>query len=784
MVVLCAPVVAMAILGAAHLVHQTRLLLTDAQWILGDALSQYFGREVRVGRARLAPLGSAVIEKLEIADGPTFASGKMVLVRRITVRYDVGGVIVGGMGASGIRSIEVVDPEVRIVRRPDGSLNVMELIKPSVGPPGPPFKGCVTVSGGRISFVDWLSRGHGRPTILNLHNLNARLNGGSYPVWGFQFSGVGKPGQLTYVQGVGEFDQVGSTLRIDAAVSGVSVPLLVSLAGATDRVKVSAGTADAAVGLATRVPIKGIPSVTGMVRLAGVEAGMPGLSAPAERVGGTIALMGNRAVLNLSGFVFGSRAAVSGSVTGFDNPRVYLNMSLSALGVDSVLRAIGVSRLPHRVQIGHVSSFSATLGGVLAEPAGQASMTLSQISAFGYSARDVRLSVGYSNGELFLSSLKFSVDGADVEACGKVGLAGVRNIAIRGSVRGLSIGKLPLPPEARAEGFANVDFVVSGLITKPRVFARVAATSASFGCVDVPALFAEFDLDVQSLRVTGVMAMNVADGLVQIRGIGGVDRVDLADSAEAIDLSTVGSILKNVDLSGIVYAAGRVFGDPKNPTVTGGVEVFNSRYADTELDYMRMAFSANKRKATVKEGIVRIFPTEMRFAGTAAGFAGGRVIDFRGEAHVKRLQTNRLSELVGRDIDITGTIAGDFAFSGAYMPNAKLEPGDSRIKGATVDGTLRLDDGLAYGFIVNTAGARVALRDNVLTLSEASIVSGDARVGLSGTINIESKQADIAFEMTGFDLARVRDRVENYLTISGLASARGTAVSYTHLRAH
>ncbi|MGC8863483.1 MAG: hypothetical protein ACP5R5_12015, partial [Armatimonadota bacterium] len=746
----CAPVMAMIIMGGAHLVHQTRLLLSDARWIVGDALADYLGRPVRVGHARLAPFGTAVIEKLEIADGTTFARGKMISVRKITVHYDAGGVILRGMGAAGVKSVEVTEPVLRVVRKRDGTLNLMELVKPTVGPPGPPFRGRLVVVGGRISFVDQYAGRRRLPPIVNLHDINASFDAFEHPVLRFQWSATGQAGCLKSVRGLASYDGDKKTLSADIAASGASLPLLAALAGATtDKFAVRSGTLDAAVGVSMRLPAREPPHLTGAVRLADVEAALPGLRTPVRQINGTIVLTGAGGELDLSGSFAGSRAAISGSVTGFANPVANLSLSVGSIDVDRILAAAGIARLPRGIRIAGASKLSADVGGSLTGPEAQAQVTVPGVSAFGLSAQDVQLSAGYRAGVITVHSLTLGLNGARVKACGSIDTTGAHKVYIRGSVRRLSVTSLGLPAQLKASGLADLDFAVGGSVASPEVFARVRATGASVKGVAIPALSAELNLDVHSRRGSGRLALNAAGGLIRVRGQGRPGRIDLAYSAEAVDTAVFGPFLNHRDIGGTAYAAGRISGNPADPAFSGAMEVFKGRYEDIEADYLRAVFSGNRREVTASDAVVRLFPAELRFAGTLTGLQKQR-LEFRGEAHVKRLETELLSRLLERELDVTGTIAGDFSFSGAYVPGRKPEPGKLPIVDTTADGELSLEDGLAYGFLINSALAKIDFRDNVLTVSEAAIASGDAQIALSGTLDLGSKQANLAFGLTGF----------------------------------
>ncbi len=90
-------------------------------------------------------------------------------------------------------------------------------------------------------------------------------------------------------------------------------------------------------------------------------------------------------------------------------------------------------------------------------------------------------------------------------------------------------------------------------------------------------------------------------------------------------------------------------------------------------------------------------------------------------------------------------------------------------------GSVRLQDGTAFRYPVDDAVAQWSFRDDILTLSETVIASEPARLVVGGNVYVGKRELDLDFSLSDFDLTRLRERIPDYVSVSGNLSATGTA---------
>ncbi len=771
------PVLIMLIISSIHVARQVELVLSNAQELLSDQLTAQFGKQVVVREATLLPFGTAIVKGLQIAEAGDLSQGTLLTADTVIVRYDFRAVVFGGAGASGIRTVDLRDPVVHLVRRSDGSLNILDLLRPKPGPPRPPFRGIVRLYNARATFAD-LRKSALSPTSMGrikpfrLHDLDLTYNAQRYPLLTFAGTALGDVSTLKSTSFTGTYNPRLRSLKLDLSAVEASAPFVAQLTGISRHVDVRKGRVTGTLGLSTKFPLRGLPYMTGFATVSGAEVLAPGLQSPVKDLSGRILLAGRSAALDLTGVLGGTRARATGMVANFQAPKLNLSVSAPRVNIAGLLSSFGISGVPPHLRIQGIGSVAATITGTRAAPSARTAATIGSLSAFGYTAADITLEAQYQQGTIFLDSVNFRIDGARVRASGSLGTTGSRTVSLEGTVRAFPLRILNVPAGTRLTGTADADFAVSGTLSAPTVRADARISRGSVGGMPFTGASVEVSYDSGRRTGLGTLVANAAGGLIAAQGSGGPRSVNVRYTIEAVDMATVASLLKQPDLSGILYSSGTVSGDSRDPVVAGVLEVFRGRYQDYELDYARVAYSGDRQGITVRSGVARAFPAEVRFSGRASGLDTARV-DFAGDAEVRRLQIQKLMELTGKKADIKGTVEGDFAFTSAFLRGLRTRDGRPQFVDTTASGTLRLTDATAFGFLISSAGAKIDFSNDIIRLSETSIASQDARVDLNGTVNVETRQLDLSFDARDFDLVRIRDRVEKYFTIGGIASASG-----------
>ncbi|MDH7602153.1 MAG: translocation/assembly module TamB domain-containing protein [Armatimonadota bacterium] len=762
------PVAVVFIAGAVHFVRQARTVLSDARWVVGEVLSDYLNKSVRMSRARLIDLGVAVIDQLEIADGPTFASGKIVSVRKVVVRYDTKALFFGGARAGALKSVDVVEPDIRIVRLSSGRLNVSELVRLPIRRPGPPFRGTVRIIRGRLSFTDYYKIRRRAPYPVRLEHLNGVVQANAPHVLAFTISGLGRGGSLDRVRVSGKYNSRTSLLESDIDVSDASLPLFVRFFAASkipDLLR--AGTLTGVLGLKTRLPLAGrIPAITGLVRFNDLVFVPFGPRKASIDLSGSAVLTGDGAELRGFGSFAGTRFGVSALVSDYRNPKVNITVSSARVNISRIVQALGISP---EVSVGSLAAI-VRAAGVLGNTQPR---SLPHSWKPRLAASNLLLSASYRRGAISVDSFRFSLYGARVRGSAAIRASGSSSFEVRGSTRGLRVGTLGLPSGIVASGILDMNFEVSGTARALNVLIEAGGRRILISGLPIDAFSIRVAADARQRSVIFSAGLNAYKGLVRFRGIASPRKIDIAYSAEGLDVGELGHTLGSSNVSGTAYLVGRVFGKPTSPIVVGTAEIFDGVYGDYATDYARAAFSTDLNRLNLTDAVISQFPSELRFSAHAMGLQTDRV-SVSGEAHFKRFETERLLQILNRSADLEGALSGDFEFSGAFALNPRSKRKETRVLDLLANGSVRLDDGSAFGFLISSAYARVSFSKNELVVSDLNVMSDEAQLSLSGGLNLDTRQIHADFSLTGFETARLREKLGGYVALSGIADLKGT----------
>lgn len=770
--IVCVPTLVMLVLGALHLRGQVENVLANSQWLVSDAISRQIGREVRIGKTRLTPLGKLVLQDVSIAEGPSFDQGTLATARQVFAGYDYAGIFFEGAGASGVHNVEVIEPRVWLVRRPDGALNISDILKPKPGPAGPPFMGKVKVVRGHVVFRDYYRISPDRAIVTSIRDMDVDVDAAGGNLYSFNVSAHGSAGRFLAVRAVGSYNRLTRDIWVDGSGSGIDAVFLTRLVGWPNNVRITGGRIDCVVDGFYRIGGGFAASrVAGVARVTGLSGQMPGMRIPVERVNGIVALGGDNAVLKLTGTLAGMRADVSGSVSSLSRPNLNITVSAKELRVRDLTRAVKVS-IPPGVNVDRIRSVSACVTGPASHPCVQAVMSVPSASVRGYQFSDIELALAYSRGLVAVRSIELNFRGARVQAAGNLQVVDGAEIHMIGRARGVDLARMSLPADYRIRGKGEADLLVTGTLANPRLtataFARdVWIQGVSLGLAEVQLTATKAGVAISRLRTTGI-----AGGSVTMSGTYSRKRLNVQVAASGLQLASLGKLAGRAGLSGALYVRGSVSGPINNPGFTGLVEGFGLKYQGRGIEYARAAVTADNDTVNVKSAVIRWFPAEVRLSGRVARLDDDN-LSFSLSGQAERLNLDRVFAALGRRVDVSGTVAGDFAASGVYNPNPAQ--GELAFHGTEASGTIRLQDGTAFTYPVDDAVAQWTYRNDVLHLAETVIASEGARLILGGNVYVDKRELDVDFGLADLDLKRFREIIPRYVAVAGEVNITGVA---------
>ncbi|MCE5324555.1 translocation/assembly module TamB domain-containing protein [bacterium] len=763
--------------SVAYVVGQYRRTISNASIIIVDELESRLDREVKISSARVTPFGTVVLDDVAIASGKRLTDGYIVRVKQIRIKYDVKAML-SGMGAQSIKSILVVEPNVNLVRRRDGTLNIQDLLKQPPGRPARPFKGVVSVRGGNLTFRDYLAKTRPLPAMNRIYDMNGSLSAASYPVYKFHGKARGPGGRFQSAEVIGTYDTRAKKINLDVSARGVNAAYLSRYIGLTKSIDVRGGVMNVIAGIRlAKSAGKTKMSLSGVARISDASARLSMMTKPVTGINGIVVLRGQSAIMSVTGRLSGSDVRATGTISGFTKPR--LDISVSSNNADFAT-LVGAFKLPDSARELHASGrgqLKARITGKTSSPIIAVRAKVPGVNIRGYTAKDVEISARYADRAIVVSPLTFTWRDTRFAASGSLSTAGDQRVAISGRATGVNIADLPLPSAVSAKGIANVGFSISGTLVDPTIRANVNVTRGEFRGIPVEQAraritYASGRVEVAALEVTS----RAAAGLVTAKGAVTAKRVNLSVTGESVNLATVGQLFGVKDVTGTGYFTGTIRGPLHTPTFSGIFEAFDLGYGKYRADYTRLEFSTDLKTASITSGIVRLFPAEFRFSGSAGGLGTDRIA-FKTSGQVDRLTIEKLSEILDRKIDFSGTLVGSFVASGVYLTNPKL--GQIPLQDASASAQITLEDGSAFGYPINEASAQLNLIGNRLEVKEAKLSSQEAKANLNGSVMLDTGDVDMTYDISDFDLARLHNVIGQYVVIGGTAHAGGSVTGTT-----
>lgn len=771
LVITLLPVLILLISGGIYLKRQMDRLLGQAHVVIADELQRRFGKEVRIGSVDISRKVIA-LHDVKISKEATFATGTLISVPKLLVYYDLRGLILGGRGAGAVTEVVVTRPRAFLVRHPDGTFNIIELLKPPPGPERPPFLGRLKITGGEVEFVDYAVVPGQRHGPVAIRDISGSLDAAGYPVYAFKGTATGR-GQFASAEFSGKYyATTRHRIVVDARALGVSATTAMPYAWKSNDVEVLGGKLDLdAVVDARQVDGRYSTAVTGRVRVRDAAVGSKFLRAPASGLNGELVLVPDRVNADLTGSLRGSPMHVTGTFSNFARPLLNLTVTSSSADFAGIISATTFLEALSQFSLSGRGPAVARITGLLSDPVVDVTAKVPRAVVRDIPVSNVAISARYRSGRVDISSLRLSAKGAGVAASGYVTTGRSPAVSLSGRFSGLQLRALPVDVSMPLTGVASGAFSLTGPTSSPAVSVSLRAAKGSvsdvpFESADARIRLAGSRLVLSSLRVDGV-----AGGSLRAHGTVTPTSIDVIASALSIDVASVAERLGETGYSGTAFFSGRIFGSAKAPQVDGSIEVFDAQVNGYAIDYALVGFSGNRHSAIINEGLVQMFPAEARFTGELTGLDQNRT-SFSGKGNVQRLEVAKLLDILDRRAKVSGTILGDVTFSGVFLPHARR--GTPRVIGVVASGNLSLEDAFAFDYPISSASAKLDYSNNLLRVSDASVTSDKAALGLSGTLATDTYEISAGFDLTGFDLSRLHEYLGDYLVLAGTSSASGT----------
>jgi hypothetical protein len=749
---------------AAIVLLQTGPLAEHVRKVVQTELGKQLGRPVSIRKASVTVTGAVVLRDVVIKnkDGSPLLKAPVMEAR-------VGGLRNALRGSAGVevRSVYLRRPQLDLVRRPDGSWSVSDLIARTGKKPSS-FRAAVTADDARITLVDE-TRG-GQTTSIEKAEVSLRQ-----PAQGrmeFRLRVGANEGILGSLDLRGESDSTAKTSKLGGKVVGLSVPYAVERIPGMTFLTASAGTADVS-GKLTFGAQQGESGLTYEARadLRDTEVSFPWLRRPIKAIAGKLELAdGDFTFDGMTGTVEGAPVQLDGQITDVPQAQFALDLSVTGIRYPQLRALFPRVAFPAGLLLPSPMRVQAKIEG----PAGQVKVsgeaTVKVIKFHAIPWHDLAGKFEYQDGRLRITKLRahgsprqFEADiEIDLRHGGRTtGSAALVNMplamlaemaGIKGDFRGTA--KANIRGATANGGQLSGDFTVE----------RAAVQGVDCGRLSGEFVYRQGGVLLRRVRIRGPTADGVINADISLSGA-----YTLSADLASLDVSRMGTVLSAGGLRGQCCARVRASGQVRAGQATARVLLGPGELQGRPFDSIGANVVMTREEVRVRD---------LSFAaGAARGEGQVAVTGWRlsrerarisGRLEVTGVPLGELPPLHRQGIAAAGTVGGRAEIAGTLASPVIT----TDLKGEAVE---------LAGQSVPVAHARVVYRRGRLVLEQIELRTSDSSLVASGgytpeagfAIDVTSKQLDLGAVNTVFpDFGKrfglsVTGRLDLFAQVSG-----------------
>lgn len=209
-----------------------------------------------------------------------------------------------------------------------------------------------------------------------------------------------------------------------------------------------------------------------------------------------------------------------------------------------------------------------------------------------------------------------------------------------------------------------------------------------------------------------------------------------------------------------------------NLYINGDTEIYDLKYKDYSIDYMKAIFNADKNFIDIKNMTILTIPSTINYTGIITN-PFSKKIGFRGNFKISNINASSVFNKLKLKYPISGNVDGAFAASGIINLNNNTEISVDDLYGA---GKLEMNDFLLdkYPFDYMTADIILDHYDIYLNnldgrASNFNVIDEDRYTSIDGYVscNIKTKKIDGNINLNNINISDFQEYTENYATFSG-----------------
>ncbi|HZZ00623.1 MAG TPA: hypothetical protein VFE36_13730, partial [Candidatus Baltobacteraceae bacterium] len=712
-------------------------------------------------------------------------------IERASVGYDLRALL-AGRRLYGLTSLDVVRPEVVVIRHADGTYNVPIPKLPS-GPQRkqPPLRAVVSLTGGSVDVID---QGRVDPHQRHLY-VRAVQARGSFDQTALSQYAV----SLSYGDRVRELYPIRGTGRIDAR-SGYGLQrwtaAYLPIVGAVDFVlnspslHLAAGHLQGVDARIFAIPVDGAMQshIAATAQLAGARIAIGGLTKPVDNVRGRLDVdEGGLSIARLDAMLASIPVVVSGGAFLHDGAQV----RLAVRGNADLAQLRGVFEQASRLPMSGPVAFSVLAEGFVSKPLEWISVRSPHATYSGKTVVNTNGLVAFDGQEADIAHFSSAYNGIAFNARGKVAMQ--RRAGAVEMLAGAVVPSSAIPDGAKIAPGLSLDALALATADDPK---RIALRGVLSGSGTRESLHGTFDVAANGTGSIGPIVVTQGDGHdLYVRAA--VDRphdrdVALLDahrfaagSLGAIDAHGIfalhgqsirgnldGTVVRPGARSQIVASLG---GTLHAPRVVASTYIAGERYKNYEVNGAASIAFANGTLA-VRDALAQVGPAFVTADGTIAGIA---------TAGTPRYDLNARLE----SSDAAALLAAAHAklpepVEGSVVANVRVTGTQSQ---PSIAGTFAAPEGSVNGLAFRDLSATIDGSPSAMSVGDGHVVIGGTAVGFSGgtspsamTVAVNAPRTDLADFNDFFDAGDMfagTGRLSLAATTSGktIAASTGSA---------
>lgn len=700
--------------------------------LISKQVENILGTKININSLYIVSTNSAAIDDVEIYDKENELIAK---ADKVVFTIDFWQIL-RQSPLAGLSEVDVINPEVNIIQRSDGSWNVEDLIDKDSDTPVD-FKGIVKVENGQSKL-----RFEGKQLSIDKINLEADCA---------DLTAINLDGSLNHEDALVEFDGVvGEVIKTNLEIKAQDLDILKYLPFIPEEYLANVNIKQGFINKAN-ITISG--NLENQYTLDGsvsfVDGACEVLGQNVEDIRGIILLNNKNIQLFVSGSAQGQKVAVHGNIEDYmTEPRLRLIAESKSFRPELFIEGI-----PFNGEVSFVSAIYGTLDDI--RIGAQVNSKLGYI--YDYPIEDINIQARYRDNKVFIDDFRADFANGWIWASGQCDLA---DLSYKGSFRAsnidISVFNNYLPQVITGNAIIRGDFKGQGVeFENLDLSGRLEVNNGSYDNIPVEKLEASFYKEKDLLQIDALTASFANGGKLAAKGGLQNDNINADFYASNVDMSLVKNYLPDMEISGDANFSGRLSGHLDNPVLRIDLMAKDGSILNQPFDSLLVNAVGNLDGMRV-DRCQFINDGEITHEATGLlGFKGKQFIDM--VVQTKQARVENLMQVVMPEFKITGNVDNSIHLTG-------------NLQDIKATGNVHFYEGSLYGILITRVDGTYEYNDGDIVLKDFVITSPFIKATLSGSLD---KNKEMNFKFKADEILIDKLQVDLPYPVSGKASFDG-----------